>query len=483
MNVLSPFLDSIETVGIQKTKKKDVNNISERTFFNRKRGNKISSLARKNAAEYKELQKWIMQMDTNHPAFEDFINFRNRLQNCCSHTLVRVHHEPNTIEFIGAHTCKHKCCHVCNSNRSKQLRRKYNMYLDKNEFVDRKTGEIFKREDFDFMHLTLTVPHTENGYKGKRWYAAELIKEFNYLRKKNYWQESVFAGEFGIEVTKNKSGLHIHLHSLLVVRKFPQSRNLLHKWILQHWNMQTATDSATRKKFTVEQLEAIKKGNKTLNETDLKSLNPTGSTLIGLESLYVMNAKKIKSTDRWDAEKGMWKHYVDVNEPKQFMYGIMECIKYHFEPMALNTHTGFMDYELLQEIIPAIKGKPLYRKFGNFHGVSELNINDNIEDEINEVISETAHENVLHPETNQPVTPDSYDYVMLSAKSIFYDRNNNFKPFVKRSAKKTKIDCFTLREAMLYMTDQSWRGQITAKNKQEVEFMQYYPDPDEFQLN
>lgn len=485
MNPINPFLDNIETVGISKPMNKTGNfMIPEKALFNRKRGNKISNHARKNVKAYSEVSKYIMDMDSEARPFNYMINLRNKLQNCCTYTMVRLHKKPSTIEFIGAHTCKHKLCHVCNYERSKVLRRKYLNYFNKNEFIDKTTGEVSKKSDFDFMHLTLTVPHSENnGFRGKRWYADELMKEFNYLRKKAYWQKFVFAGEFGVEVTKNANGLHIHIHSLLIIRKFPQSRNLLHRWILKNWNMQTVCPASKREKFTEDEKNSIKKGNKLFADNDLNALNPQGSTLIGLESLYTYSGKKLKATDKWNQEKGMWKHYVNAEEERDFMAGIMECIKYHFEPLCLNQHDGTFDFDLLCEILPAIQGKPLYRKFGNFHGVKELNINENVEENITELLAEVAKEQVIHPETEQPVNIGDYSYCMLSAKSIFYDIKNNYKPFIKRSAKKSFLPQHTLKEALQYMTQLSWRSQVKAKDKKEVEFLQFIPDIDEFSLN
>lgn len=456
----------------------------KKTLYNRKRGNRVSGYARQNQKLYKQTLKYVMDMSVNDPAFPFFLNFKNRVQNCASHSLVRIHENPNTIEYIGAHTCKHKLCHICNYERSKMVRRKYRLYFDKNEFIDKQTGEIQTKDDFDFMHLTLTVPHSEQkGFRGKKWYADELIKEFNYLRKKSFWKNNVFGGEFGVEVTRNKNGLHIHIHSLLIVRKSQQNRNELHRWILMNWNMQTVDIKATRKEFGAVDLEAIRKGNKKLTDADLLKLHPQGSTLISLENLFVYNLSKKSKYDKWNAEKKVWKHYVNGLDERDFMAGIMECIKYHFEPMALNKEDLSYDFDLLSEILPAIQGKPLYRKFGNLHGVKELNINESIEAEIEDVIQEVANENITHPETGEPVENTSYRYMMVSAKSIFYDRNNKYKPFIKKSARKVLLNQYSLKEALLYMMNISFRNGIKGRDKGEMLIDDELLKFDEFNLN
>lgn len=450
---------------------------SERTMRNRKRGNKISSYARMNVKTYKELDAYLMQMNADNPAFDYVINLRSNLQNCCQHTLVREHLEPKTYEFIAAHTCKHKMCHVCNAERSRVLRRKYARYIDANEFVDRKTGEVFTRDDFDFMHLTLTVPHGIDGYRGKRWYSDELVKEFNYMRKMDFWKYFVFAGEFGVEVTKKENGLHIHIHALLVVHKSEQNRNLLHREILTTWNRLTANGQF--EPLPNERLEAIKKGNKQLTATDLMSLNANGSTMVSLESLFVYNATKTHGTDRWNSELGKWKHYVDVNDKTQLISGILECIKYHFEPLCMNKADGSYDFYLMCEILPAIKGKPLYRKFGNFHGVKELNIIDNSNPEtVIDDMAETANDEVLHPVTNEPLQAGQYRYVVIQAKRLFYDRANHLKPVIKRNSRKHYLKSTSLAKALLEVTkigiSDSIRHKI--KDKEHLEIYANYDD-------
>lgn len=484
MNSVTPFLDNIETVGIKKDSNTGQDAFKKKTLYNRKRGNRVSGYARQNVKFYNQLAPYIMGMDSGDTSFDYFINLKNRIQNCASHTLVRVHENPNTIEYIGAHTCKNKLCHVCNYERSKMVRRKYRLYLDKNEFVDKQTGEVQTKDDFDFMHLTLTVPHSQaNGFRNKQWYADELIKEFNYLRKKAFWKERVFGGEFGVEVTRNTNGLHIHIHSLLIVRKSKQNRNELHRWLMLNWNMQTLDIKARRTEFKAEDYEAIRKGNKTLTDADLAKLNPKGSTLISLENLFVFNISKVGKFDKWDAEKKRWKHYVNSGDTKEFMSGVLECIKYHFEPMALNQDDKTYDLELLREILPAIKGKPLYRKFGNLHGVKELNINETIEGEIEDIVKETANQHVTHPETGSPVTNANFKYMMLSAKSIFYDKENNFRPFIKKSAKKVILKEDTLKSALQYMMNLSWRTAITSKSKIEMQIDDELMRFDEFNPN
>lgn len=484
---ITPFLDNIETVGIHKDAKSDTLTREQKTLSNNKRANRNSLQARSNAKHYKEVNSYIMSgVLDNHKAHDVFINYKANIQSCGTHSLFREYTAPYAVEYIGAHTCKHKLCNICNSERSKMIRRKYRTYINKNEFIDKQTGEIQSIEDFDSFHLTLTVPHSEKGFRGKHWYADELIKEFNYLRKKDFWKQHVWGGEFGIEATKHDNGLHIHIHSLLIVRKSLQNRNELHREILLNWNMQTVDEKNSRENFNESDFEKMLTSNKKLTLTDLHELNPKGSTIMGLESLFVLTKQPVSKYDKLVKEKNLYKHYVNCKEPDGLMSGIMECIKYHFEPMALNKEDNTLDFDLLAEILPAIKGKPLHRKFGNLHGVKELNVNESIESQIEDIINEVAEDNITHPDTGEPVTSTGFRYSILSLHSIFCNREKNFRICIKKSARKKELKDHTLKQALLHMLNLSIKNPEKSKTKDKHYmsldnelFMQF----DEFNLN
>lgn len=198
------------------------------------------------------------------------------------------------------------------------------------------------------------------------------------MRKKPFWKKAVYAGEYTVEFTRNQNGLHIHIHALLLVKKAEQNRNQLYEDILLAWNRQTTWEEAPRKVFSETQKAAIAKALKWENTNLVDDLlDPTGSTLCGLESLYVLKDGK--------------KRYVNPENEKEFMAGIMECLKYHFEPCkvkkdketgeinlkqgAMNQPNGRFDIDLIIEVLPAIYGQRLYAKIGAFYGDARLNMN------------------------------------------------------------------------------------------------------------
>ena len=197
----------------------------ERVNHNRKRAFAMSRGVKQNQLAYKRLEKYLDEDKDRIFSTKEAVvitSYRRAISCCCHHSLFREHNG-GALEFIAANTCKHKYCNVCNARRCKEIRKRYRFLFEKDESL---------LKDYDFMHLTLTVPHTAAGWNGKQWYAEDLMKKFNLMRKRSWWKSTVYAGEFGVEATKNGNGLHIHIHSLLLVRKSPGNRNFLHRNIL-----------------------------------------------------------------------------------------------------------------------------------------------------------------------------------------------------------------------------------------------------------
>lgn len=411
---------------------------ADRVKYNRKRGLRVTRQVRQNFETRNQLNDWWQADEVNLTDNEMyyFAKFRKSIASCGHNSLYRVHSD-SAMDYIGSHTCDHKYCAVCNAERSKKTRRAYRNFFES-------YPDLIK--NYDFMHLTLTVPHTEkSGWRGKKFYASELMKEFNYMRKKAWWKKAVYAGEFGIELTKNESGMHIHIHSMLLVHRTTKSRNNLHKKILLAWNKQTADKEKDFEPLEAERIEAILKSNDLLNKSDCFSLNATGATIIGLESLYIKSGTK-KPSFIYCERSGFYKRYINPSDNfEAFMGGVMECIKYHFEPMAMK-EDGKVDFELMREILPMIDGKPLYRKFGAFHagtknaheGAKTLNFNHKYtpEEKADEILQEVAHEEVIHPETLQTVEPQDYTYCIIPAYRIYYDKDKNLRPGIFKNALK-----------------------------------------------
>ncbi|WP_425420896.1 protein rep [Phaeodactylibacter xiamenensis] len=353
---------------------------------------------------------------------EELFNLRCSLASCCQTALFRNHVKNDAKEFLAAYTCKHKCCPVCNANRSKKTRLKYIKFFEKNPDILR---------NYDFMHLTLTVPHSPEGGRFEGFYSKELMQCYNQMRKRKFWKERVYAGMLSVEVTKNESGLHVHIHSLLLVRKKRQNRNELYREVLLAWNEITGSQVAGLE-ISDEVRSSIKEVNKgRITDQDIDQMDASGSTFIGLENLYIIT-------------KSGKKRYVKPKDEGLFIAGIMECIKYHFQPIALKKD-GTLDVELLTEILPAIKRQPLHKKFGAFHSGTKnahpdakmLNVNnakEEDEEDLKEMLEETGSE-IKNPVTGEPASREDYEYFSTSLSNVFVDRKNNNRIDVVRPDK------------------------------------------------
>lgn len=378
-----------------------INNI-DRKRANNKRSKKLTFLKAENQKLKKEIEKYIKNKTVDTETMILVYKLLKSLNYCSNLSLYA--HSGNDIQLITSITCNHKICNICNWNRQKKIRRKYFRWFAENETLNvvakgdtRKTitsSQLKKYEEkgydilndsvkYDLMHLTLTVPHSENGWKGKIFYFDEIKRAFNFMRKTDVWLNWVYGGEYGVESTRNNEGYHIHIHSLLFVKRGTQNRNILHKEIMRIWNRLTVDKENKREPFTEYEIESIKKGNKLLDNDYVGDLNPAGATIINLETIYTIgeDGKKRRSPE-WNSE--------------EMIRAVLETISYHFKPKMFSLSENLHDIESIINILQPVYGQILYFKFGCLHGEKSLNIKDDslLEDydESNEIIDEETGE-------------------------------------------------------------------------------------------
>lgn len=305
----------------------------------------------------------------------------------CAASAVYGYDEKDGITLLSFLSCSHKICNVCNWDRQKKIRRKYIKFFQQNkqllyvsndksskyvtshrfDFLKEHGWRELDRVDYDLQHLMLSVPHTENGWRGQRFYFRSICSAFNTMRKKEEWLQYVYGGQFGLETTKNSNGYHIHIHALLFVAKCPQNRNKLHLIILKLWNRLTIDESSirNRKNFTEQEIAGIKQGNKLITDDYINSLDPRGATIIHLETIYYYT-------------KDRRKVYVSDFDSGGFIPAVLETISYLFKPKVFCCDDDLFDVESVVELLPEVyNNKSLYSKFGCLFGESQLNIKDN----------------------------------------------------------------------------------------------------------
>jgi len=457
-----PFLDNKGTLGIflnneVHNKSSNDSKISElelQVSCNRKRSNRVSACKRKNWELTKQLTPMLTSDSLDQNRREYLFKLHKNLNSCASISLYREHKNNGAIDYIGSHTCDHKLCFVCNSIRQKRVRRKYMLFFEQNRTVNliqnNKSGSIraitdskllkmktdgkmvndysfLSSEGYDLMHLTLTLPHyKESGFRGEKYYYDELIRMFNFLRKNKQWNHFVYGGEYGIETTNTESGLNIHIHALLLVKKEFQNRNKLHKIVLKAWNKLTVNPYSTREELSERTLKKICKSNQLIDLEYALKLHPKGATIVTLENIYNYNENGDKERVASDKQK--------------ILKAVAEAISYHFEPQCFDKDSGEIDVDLMLDIMPILEGKPLYRKFGCLHGEKSLNIKVPKEEQAEEDFAESGAKTVINPITFSQATRDDYEFFICNPSHLYHIKEENLKPVTSRSAVKYYLD-------------------------------------------
>lgn len=405
--------------------------------YNGKRSNIISSLKRKNIKLVKQIRNETNYLDLSSDEADHLLKFETKITKCSNISLYKE--TSSKVDFITSHMCDHKACFICNYSRQKKVRRKYMRWFNENEHLieieDKKgkrkiitnyqkehkfqTATVTQKVKYDIMFLTLTVPHSNGKFRGKAFYQKEIRAIFNQMRKTDIWKQWVYGGEFGIEITKRENGLHIHIHSLIFVRKAKQSRNQLHKFILSKWNSLTVDKDAKRDRFNQETKDGIKKSNKLLTDDDILSLNPRGATIINLNTVFNWqngNKKRIKEFGG-----------------DEMMKAVMEAISYHFEPTAFDKSSGEFDLPLLIELLPSLFNLRVYDRFGVLYKETPLSLNDNsYQKELHEVLA--LKENTEEPKEANPF------YFVTNPAYVFHIPEEDHRIVLSNIAKERKLD-------------------------------------------
>ncbi len=399
-----------------------------------------------------ELQTFRNEVEIENDYVNDHLDrYGKAMACCCSDVLCAVETTSgnNYASVKTAHFCDHRFCNICNAVRSRLLRRKYFKFL--NDVVPtvglKETQHHFFPQwvnplqvsgyniltSLDFMHLTLTVPHVAGAWRGKGYYAGELIRLFNQMRKAAWWNELVFGGEYCIETTHGENGLHIHMHVMLMVKKVAQSRNKLYCKILKAWNKLTIDETNPVTSFTEKRIEAFNKLFKSFpqawRDEYISQLDSRGSTMVGLSSLYyeVTAAQYAQRKKAKFTKNGKYYCYANGANVRSMVKGVTECLKYHFEPCVLEDEDGKLNVPLLCEMLPNIYRKRLYGKFGGLYKVKSLNIMDEPlteEDIAMQGFDDIdAKEMVHHPFTGHPVECGELMYVVVDAKNLIFSDN------------------------------------------------------------
>lgn len=367
--------------------------------------------------EYKAKKETILKYPDYGPDIEQELGklIKMRYDLCRSgkavYALFQQQGKPAKTQILACQYSKHRLDPVWNYRKSQLIRKIYRQYLQKSDI----------HNQYLAAHLTLTVPHPEGLYRGRLFYAREIIAAFNLLRKSPAWKKYVYAGEYGVEIKKGngQNGLHIHIHSL----------------VFQH------------PCYTINQArEAIL--------TEWKAI--TGATFIHYQTLYFFKRKPNGQFEQelrclWDEKTGdyrnIWvkkKFYIDrpdrpadqTQRLQEYLHGVMECIKYHFKNDAIKK-AGSYDCDLIVDILNNAKGMRLYSRYGAFYREKELNFNRlqtehtrQSEEEIQEeIMGSVEGVQILNPYSGELAMPGEYKYVIGKPETLKHRPKNDPDPY------------------------------------------------------
>ena len=339
---------------------------------------------------------------------------------------------------------KHRFDPVWNWRKSSLIRSIYYKYIKKLKLW----------ESTNPIHIMLSLPHTKGKYKGKRFYTKELLEHFNILRKYPFWKESVYAGEYGVEVkaSPNGNGLHIHLHSFTLLKR-GVSINKFREALQKQWKRLIDIKEETQPIIWVETLYTFERKENgqfatrpkphSLKQKEIQAIlqNPKYTKLekeIKLSEIKNTVRKKIYVPSEI---KRIKKLNISEDEKeklilKTFTAGVLETIKYHFKmDTFIKDKDGNYDILLLHEILENTHRRRLYSRFGDFYKQKELSLTDNdlnkneeadLEDLENGEVTSKANENLINPHTGEEIKNEDAHFVIfkpehrtyLSAKSI-----------------------------------------------------------------
>ncbi|MEG1499320.1 MAG: hypothetical protein RR393_07900 [Bacteroidales bacterium] len=413
------------------------------------------------------LAKEIEQYDTTGLTEEQVVHLdklKHNLRVCACPSLYSQGDVSGKTNYVASIRCDDKCCFVCNFARQKMVRRRYMVwfadnkvvfiiknskgkekFVTKSQLIKFPNYKIVQEVEYDLMHLTLSVPHYPGrGFNQNKYYYDDISTLFHRLRNKNeYFRSNVIGGEYGIETT-NPENLHIHIHSLLLVKRKNKSRNCLHYELLRDWNRITENKDNQRLLIEAWQYPSIKAGNKMIDDNYIKELNPKGATIIGLECIYTLNAagEKVRSSE-WNSS--------------DMIRAVMETISYHFAPQTFDKSEGRFDIDLFAQIKPVIYHKQLYRKFGVLHGETSLNIRS-VSDggELDIMNRVNTVDSVVDLETGELIE-EPKTFVLTSPTHVYHDPDNNYKIILSCKAR-----------AEQYVLRAKTTGQAVAELRQKI---------------
>lgn len=339
--------------------------------------------------------------------------------------------------LLSAWYNKHRFDAVWLWRKSQLIRNIYREYLLNNPGLLKDTHPV---------HMVLTVPHPDGLFKGKRFYARELLAHFHEMRRCPFWKKHVYGGEYGLEIKKSKNnGLHIHVHSLLFLNKTITVNNF-RAWLKEKWEELTGgcmvhaeTLYYYKRKDNGQYItEQVRKKNKHGQWEEMNDMRiiPQREFFDDESGEFVM----LEETYEAVPIERKKKHYIsDKSTMEEYLQGILECIKYHFKHDACEDENGSWDLGLMRDILNNSKRLRFYSRFGAFYKESQLCFDrledteeaeaiEGAEEEINGSASRSERE-LVNPFTERIAERKDYTLCISAPERLKYTGKNDMRPY------------------------------------------------------
>ncbi len=338
---------------------------------------------------------------------------------------------PIKTQMLSCWYSKHRLDPVWNYRKSQLIRKIYRDYLLKSNI----------HMQYHPCHLVLTVPHKDGKFMDKEFYVKEITRCFNQLRKTDTWKEYVYGGEYGVEVKSSArgNGLHIHIHSLVFQHK-QYTVNEVREALAIEWKAITDAEF-----IHYETLYHYKK-------------DEFGHTIKDTKLVYDQQEKQWKKVE---ARKKFYINRKDgPTDPEEilseYLYGVMECIKYHFKNDSIENKDGSYNVDLMIDVVNNTKGVRLYSRFGAFYKVQELNFNrlekpveeqsdNDVEEEVMASTDNVMH-NLINPHTGEKAEPGEYIFCISKPECIRHHGKKSLTPHEPEIHNKNNL--YEIREGM-----------------------------------
>ena len=145
---------------------------------------------------------------------EEFKSKQYRVRDCGTFLEFKRFIDDNTIKLNQANFCKVRLCPMCSWRRSLKIYGQVSKIMD----------EVLKKEDLEFIFLTLTTRNCEGQDLSDN--IDNIFKAFNKMTKRVKYKKAIKGYFRALEVTHNLNIMsdwfdtyHPHLHVILVVNK------------------------------------------------------------------------------------------------------------------------------------------------------------------------------------------------------------------------------------------------------------------------